>query len=326
MRLVLATRVLNEDDILEAFVRHHAGLVDHFVFLDNGSTDRSLAILQALTAEGLPVTVWQTKVAHFCEIQVLSGLFRIAVQEQADWVLMLDCDEFIDQRRAAGGLRGVLAGLPPEQEVLGLPTAAYHATPDDDAADLVVPRRIRRREAELQQHAKIILRGALAAQNVGIDAGNHAAFRDGQRLPAPMAADLALAHFPHRSPWQMVAKNVIGRLKVIAAGQVAADNSWSVHYKGRFETIRDDPAALLRNPRFLTPGAPRGGLVEDPVGYLGGELHHTLPGDPVMKAVAGLAAFGETLARQHAYLLDSNEGVRLQVHNISLTWTRVDGE
>jgi hypothetical protein len=60
MRLVAASRVLNEDDILEAFVRHHAALVDHHIFLDNGSSDRSLAILRALQAEGLPLTVLQT--------------------------------------------------------------------------------------------------------------------------------------------------------------------------------------------------------------------------------------------------------------------------
>jgi len=83
---VAASRVLNEDDILEAFVRHHAALVDHHIFLDNGSSDRSLAILRALQAEGLPLTVLQTRAAHFC-------------------------DEFVDQRRTEGGLRAVLASL-----------------------------------------------------------------------------------------------------------------------------------------------------------------------------------------------------------------------
>ena len=84
MRLVAATRVLDEDDVLEAFVRHHAALVDHHIFLDNGSTDRSLAILQALRAEGLPLTVLQTRAAHFCEPPLLTGLFRMAAGMGAD--------------------------------------------------------------------------------------------------------------------------------------------------------------------------------------------------------------------------------------------------
>jgi hypothetical protein len=323
MRLVAATRVLNEDDILEAFVRHHAGLVDHHILLDNGSTDRSLAILQALRAEGMPLTVLQTRAAHFCQPPLLTGLFQMAAGMGADWVLMLDCDEFVDQRPADGILRAYLAELPPEQAVLRLPIAAYHPMPDDDASDLLIPRRIRRREPELQPYAKVILRGPLAAQGVSIDAGIHQAIRDGQFLPAPVVANLPLAHFQRRSPFQQVAKSVMGRLKVIAAGQVATESNRSVHYNKMFEAIRDDPASLLRNPGFLAPGAPETGLVEDPIDYRGGELRHTVPGDPMMKALAALAAFGEALASQHARLLDTNEGARLQMHNWSLTWTQL---
>ena len=61
MRLVAVTRIRNEDDIVEAFARHHAALVDHHVFLDNGSADGTLAILAALHRDGLPLTVLQTR-------------------------------------------------------------------------------------------------------------------------------------------------------------------------------------------------------------------------------------------------------------------------
>jgi hypothetical protein len=323
MRLVAASRVLNEDDLLEAFVRHHAALVDHHVFLDNGSSDRSLSILRSLQAEGLPLTVLQARAAHFCETPVLTGLFRMAAGLGADWVLMLDCDEFVDQRRAEGGLRAVLAGLPPEQGVLGLPVSAYHPKPDDDATDLLVPRRIRWRDLKHQPDPKIILRGSLAVPNVSVAAGSHGARRDGQIMPVPLAGGVALAHFPCRSPWQQAAKSMIGRLKVIAAGQEMAASNLSHHYNADFDRLRDDPASLLRNGGFLSPGAPSTGLVEDPIDYQGGDLRHTVAGDPMLKAIAGVAAFGEVLASQHARLLDTNEGARLQVHNWSLTWTRL---
>lgn len=323
MRLVVATRVLNEDDILEAFVRHHAAFVDHFVFLDNGSNDRSLAILQALKAEGVKLTVLQTKAAHFCEVSVLTALFRTAAGLGADWVLMLDCDEFVDQRRVAGGLRAHLAGLPPGQGAMSMNTAPYHPMPDDDATDLLVPRRIRRREPQVQANAKIVIRGSLASRNVGIGPGSHTATIDGQNLPAPLAADLLLAHFSRRSSWQLVAKNVTGRLKVIAAGPATVASNVCFHYAPLFDTLRDDPARLLRNPGFFAPGAPPSGLVDDPIDYQGGGLRYTQPGDPAMKAIAWLAAFGEALAVQHGRLLESNEGVRMQLHNLSLTWTQV---
>jgi glycosyltransferase involved in cell wall biosynthesis len=323
MRLVAASRVLNEDDILEAFVRHHAALVDHHIFLDNGSSDRSLAILRSLQAEGLSLTVLQTRAAHFCETPLLTALFRMAAGMDADWVVMLDCDEFVDERGKEGSLRATLAALRPEQGVLGLPVSAFHPMADDDAADLLVPRRIRWREREPHPEPKIVLRGALAGANVSVAPGSHGAMRDGQVMPMPLAGDLGLAHFPHRSPWQQAAKSAIGRLKVIAAGQEMAAGNLSNHYNADFDRIRNDPASLLRDAGLLSPGTPETGLVEDPIDYRGGELRHTVAGDPITQAIAGIAAFGEALATQHGRLLDTNEGARLQVHNWSLTWSRL---
>jgi hypothetical protein len=146
---------------------------------------------------------------------------------------------------------------------------------------------------------------------------------DGQFIPMSLAGDVGLAHFPHRSPWQRAAKSAIGRLKVIAVGREMAAGNVSNHYNADFDKIRNDPASLLRDAGFIAPSAPATGLVEDPIDYQGGELRHTVAGDPMMKAIAGIAAFGEALATQHARLLDTNEGARLQVHNWSLTWTRM---
>ncbi|MBQ1762801.1 MAG: glycosyltransferase family 2 protein, partial [Aquincola sp.] len=49
--------VKNEADIVEAFVRHNLHFVDLMVLLDNGSTDGTRDILEALQKEGLPLLV-----------------------------------------------------------------------------------------------------------------------------------------------------------------------------------------------------------------------------------------------------------------------------
>lgn len=67
MRLVSVTRILNEDDIVEAFVRHNSVGLDHMIFLDNGSSDRTLDILRALQREGVPLSVFQAISAEFDE-------------------------------------------------------------------------------------------------------------------------------------------------------------------------------------------------------------------------------------------------------------------
>lgn len=52
-KVVCFTRILNEDDIIEAFVRHHATHVEEMLFLDNGSSDRTVEILTALRGEAV---------------------------------------------------------------------------------------------------------------------------------------------------------------------------------------------------------------------------------------------------------------------------------
>ena len=52
IKAVSVTRILNEDDIVEAFVRHNIGHLSHMIFIDNGSTDRTLLILKHLQANG----------------------------------------------------------------------------------------------------------------------------------------------------------------------------------------------------------------------------------------------------------------------------------
>jgi hypothetical protein len=78
MSLIGITRVLNEDGIVEAFIRHHAAMVDYHLFLDNGSTDDTLTILRAFKDEGLNISVFQNKSSFFTESSHKTVLFRHA--------------------------------------------------------------------------------------------------------------------------------------------------------------------------------------------------------------------------------------------------------
>src|ERR1700743_614604 len=100
MTLIGITKVLNEDDIVEAFIRHHATMVDHHLILDNGSTDETLSILKALKDEGLNLSVFQNRCTFFNEAAYNTELFKHARNVLgADWAIFLDTDEFIDTRR-----------------------------------------------------------------------------------------------------------------------------------------------------------------------------------------------------------------------------------
>jgi hypothetical protein len=324
VRIVAVTRILNEDDIVEAFVRHHAVMVDHHLFLDNGSTDRTLDILRSLQAEGLKLTVLQNAVPFYTEVAYNTNLFKQARgMFSADWVFFLDADEFIDARHAPNGLRWQLAALNGDVNCLSVPLNNYMDLPDGDSAELNVTLRMRSREVTPPTPTmKMFVAGSLADMNAVIEAGQHDVTLNGQSVIPFDGHGLTLAHYFRRSGWQAISKAVLGRLKVIAAGAAECEKRRSSHYTTMYETMRDEPEKLL-NPGFMSAGYGWLDLVDDPLSYLGGPLLYTQREDPKLKAVRSLIAYAEQLAAQHGLLIDTNEGVRIQTAQAALTWRQL---
>ena len=308
MRLVLATRVLNEDDVIEAFARHHAPMVDQLLFLDNGSTDRSVEILRALHDEGLPVAVLQCHSASFQEAVHLTVLHRYAADAfAADWVVHLDADEFLDTRVGPNHLRARLADA--EAHALRLRVIHYPHMPGQDADELVVPARLTQREAALRAHFKLLVRGGADSPRMYVDPGCHNARLDGEIVVPESEESLRIAHYPRRSPWQQVSKAVIGRLKGLAGGRAVLEAQHGIHYESMLQVLRERPASLLADAHFLACSSGNEPLVDDPITYFGGTLRYTQRCDWQMKAVRNLAVFADELATQHGRLVDEVAGV-----------------
>jgi hypothetical protein len=194
----------------------------------------------------------------------------------------------------------------------------YVDLPADDHGETIVPKRLRKRKKAVQVNSKILVKGDLADRNVFIDAGQHRALIDRQAISAHSDQQVTLAHYFRRSPWQHISKSVLGYLKVLAAGEVERQQNRSVHYKGLFEAVRDNPKSLLA-PHFLEPTYD-GELIEDPLPYLGGALRYTTTGDPMLKAMRVLTAYAEQLALHHGMFIDTNQGVRLQAEQATSQW------
>lgn len=304
-KIVSFTRILNEDDIVEAFARHNAAHVDHMLFLDNGSTDRTLVILRALQAEGFPLTVFQNLSVSFDQIGANNWAYQMASQLLgASWVSYLDADEFI----ATPDSVPLSSLLPPAVDAVVVPLVNYVQTPEDHADEPVVPWRQRWRQPGGTSVDKLMLRAGMA--NIVIEAGNHGAFSNGVKLPAMPLAGVSLAHYPRRSGWQIVQKMAAGRLKALAAGQIGT--LYSHHYLSPFETLRDKPGEILAGDYFKFEMR-RAQAVEDPLHYLGGPLVYWEKSDPALKAAQGFLHFAERLAQQHGRLIDEAAPARALV-------------
>src|ERR1700682_3824760 len=96
MRIIATCMASNEGDIIEAFVRHHAGLIDAVVVLDHSSVDATPEILGRLVREGLPVFALRDNERAFHQGDRQSYLARrFLVELDADFCFVLDADEFV---------------------------------------------------------------------------------------------------------------------------------------------------------------------------------------------------------------------------------------
>src|SRR4051812_36830325 len=96
-KLVAISRVRNEVDIVEAFVRHHAFYFDKLLVLDDGSTDGTYEVLVRLRSQGLPLVVIRERSIGYEQRRYMSKLLHIAVDQfGADWIAPIDADEFIE--------------------------------------------------------------------------------------------------------------------------------------------------------------------------------------------------------------------------------------
>ncbi len=313
-KLVAVTRVLNEEDIIEPLIRHHAALVDHHIVLDNGSTDRTLEILSGLIAESIPLTILQNESSIFAETRFNTLLYRLAVKDHgADWVVFLDADEFVDARGVAD-LRSFLATIPAGEQSVGLQMVHYDAPAPGTEHDANVVKRLCRHRRSVTSVWKVIVRGDIGADRVTVDAGNHFIFIDGSPRESMKQTVVPLAHFPSRSPHQWAAKAVTGRLKVLAAGQAERGRDRASHYNDAFEHLKWHPQAWMaglveRSEQMKT--SPN--LIDDPIDYLGGDLLYTQPVDYGWRALSLALTTMEKMATMFGEALDADSDLRVKV-------------
>ncbi len=307
MTIVAATRLLNEADIIEAFVRHTAYYVDHHVFVDNGSVDGTLDILRDLIREGFRITVYASSSRSFIESGALTFMYRRAIVDHgADWVIFLDADEFIDDRELGQPLGTYLAAFASTRKdvsCIKVRLRDYLITPDD-APHSLVPCRMTRCQ-EISNNLKVIVKADLLDRHAVIRPGSHGVdVDDGGECESCLEPNLVHAHYPIRSPYQWLSKSVIGWSKVLASGPDMVRTGHAGHYREPFEVLRTDPRQILRNMAFMETLTAQEGLTHDPIAYRGGALRYTEAIDYEMRAVQVIMQYLHDLATQHGEMLE----------------------
>ncbi len=327
MKLVAVSRILNEEDVIEPFVRHTAAFASDHVILDNGSTDRTPQILADLRREGINLVVFRNQAAFFAEWIYNTMLYGYASGAlAADWVLFLDADEFIDDRAAAGGLSGMLARVAPGAPCVRARMINYETATEATQAAPNVTRRLTRRQPRPHETVKVFVRGGFAKERIAVAGGSHAIALDGTIVPGAAQDEVVLAHYPVRSVWQLAAKIVVGRLKVLAAGPEDAEAN--NHYTPQFELMKTRPETWLDAARAqcepdAADTAADTALVEDAIAYRGGDLRYTPPPAGKAEALARILAVAERIAEAHGRRIGADESVHLAALQEAMAFQRL---
>jgi len=277
VRLAAVTMVRNEADIIESSLRHNLHVVDHVLVVDHASDDATPSIVQAMIAEGLPITLTSDASVTFQQgLRSSEGARWLFAERGADWVFPLDADELLktpSREALEAGLGLVPAGLH-----LRVRLQSYVADSYADPAPFSVARFRRRLAAEAYPQMRVAIRRTfLERPSQVVTEGNHyvvdaAAPGQSPAYPAINAEVLAIAHFPIRSARQVVAKTILGWLAIAATHR---GGNAAFHWRELYDELKrgraldaDRLMALAVNygiPReaWRDPAAVE--LVEDPI-------------------------------------------------------------
>lgn len=312
MNLTAVMRILNEDDIIEANIRHHRSFIDHFVILDDGSQDKTLYIIKSLISDGFPITLIECDSVVSDERGRNTFLYNYASQKlKANWVFFLDADEFIDMRGRINGMKDFIVSVPGHFESMLLPMRNYKDTVLDNKDEIIVPNRMTWRMREEIGVFKVVVRGQLSG-NIHIHEGNHTAYRNNKELDYFGGSNLCIAHYPRRSGWQDIYKWIVMRLKITAAGKREVDKGTGSHYIAPLNTLLRNPKEILENKWFFNQ-TPNDNDVEDRICYEGGMLKYTENVDYKEKCIKMVLEYAFSLAREFGEEMDINESFRTRI-------------
>ena len=215
MKLAVVSLIRNEADVVETFLRHLGRLFDHAVLMDHGSSDGTSRYLAA-AASHYGWQHWHVAVPGYHQQAFTTFALRHVFEHtDADYVFLLDADEFLDVPDRATLEAGLmpLAGNPRVVGHLGWRNCVKLRASG--------PLGLRTRfwmAPEASRHCKTILPRGLYEASGGQahpTTGNHDII-PGDGVPISYHRVTQLLHFPIRSLQQLRLKAVCGTLSTIA--------------------------------------------------------------------------------------------------------------
>ena len=311
MKIVATAVVRNEADIIEAFLRHTAAYCDQLIVIDHGSTDETPEIMRKLAAEGLKLKVITDATLGHIQVSQMNRLLKLAVNEfEADWVVNLDADEFLQ-----GDLLAAFSQAQGDPKCLKIWVRNYVVHPSDDPSVINPVERLTHWDKAEADHLirpssfKVMVPGAFARQEGAyLEQANHRFLIDGFEAPFEILSDVILGHFSLRSPAQYACRLMARSMQQHRKIDERADIS--LFYDEPYRQARECYsrfAANFTNTRLAyahtRPEAEK--LIDDPFVYRGTQLRYTPTDFGTDRFIKNILLMAEALARSITPQLDA---------------------
>lgn len=231
LKITVIGMIKNSADVIESFIRGNGEFADNFILIDNGSTDNTMNILNALSDEGYVIDVFNdAENAYFQSAKMNMLIKEVVADYDPDWIIPLDDDEVLTSENEKS-VREIIAGLDRKKAYYAY-WRIYVPTKEDDKNDICVIRRQKHIYADSFSTQRKVFFNKLAAQaeEFNISMGNHEVF--GTDAEKEINRDLIIAHFPVRSDVQIISKALVGWTNYLALPNRVEGNGaqWQVIY------------------------------------------------------------------------------------------------
>lgn len=265
-RIVMTLLARDEEDIVGYNIAYHlAQGVDFVIAMDNGSLDRTPALLERFARLGKLHLIHEPRHIHDQSTWV-TGMARMAASRfDADWVINNDADEF--WIAPGTSLRAALAAVPADVPSLSVPRIDM-LPPREGETRFYEAMTVHTATREAIDGGKSLPKACHRAfADVHIADGNHFASRGGARLPESTGHPLRILHFPIRSQTQLERKIRQGVAALESNPRLPASTGrhWRTLHRDYLATGRLGEYYLEHapGPERIAAGLARGALIED---------------------------------------------------------------
>jgi len=234
--------------------------VDHVIIGDN-STDGTREIIEALIAEGLPITYHFDDAASVAQRDVMTAYAHEARDRGARWGVFFDIDEV--WHADGGKICQVLGELPDHVLVVPATNVTHCCTSEDDPNEPDPFTRMGWRNAEILPLGKIACR---LRPDLIVGHGNHDVNFTEEPRPASVTRILESRHFPYRSPEQFIARVTTAWPQLRDSGLPETHGAHMWAYGRHLDEFGEEGLrAWFQNGMFFENPAENPDLVFDPI-------------------------------------------------------------